>query len=134
MTKEDWTKVEKALGGIYGHAKLKVDGRDVKFSRQLVSKNKLGIVTYVDGLIRWEAMDVKAKHPDSPYWRPRSRFFYTAKSRAAAKKMSKRLLKQLGEVPDKKFYFFDPTWPNATTIRRHYLKTFESIELIEVIG
>jgi len=134
VTKEDWAKVEKALSGTYGYAKLKVDGREVTFQRQLVQKNRLAIVTYVDGLIKWEAMEVKKEHPDASYWRPRSRFLHTAKSRAAARKLSKRLLKKIGGDPDEKFYFFDPTWTSVGAIRLHYKKTFESIELIEVVG
>ena len=48
--------------------------------------------------------------------------------------MPKRYLKELGCDPDEKYHYFDPSWPNVTALRRHYQKTFASIELIEVIG
>jgi hypothetical protein len=50
-------------------------------------------------------------------------------------KLSKRRRKEWGlDDADKKIRIYLPFWPNATAIRRHYQKTFESIELIEVVG
>jgi len=56
------------------------------------------------------------------------------RQRAEYKKWSKRDLKYLNIDPNKKFTMFTPLWPSVTAIRRHYQKTFENIELIEVIG
>jgi len=134
MTKEDWAKVEKALSGTYGHAKLKVDGLEVTFRRAQVSKNRLGIVTYIGGEFKFVWLDPKKEFPGQRYLRPVSKFVWTAKSRREMKKMSKRRLKALGYDPDEKWHGYDALWPSATAIRRHYQKTFESIELIEVVG
>lgn len=134
MTKEDWNKVEQALSGVVGHAKLKVDGREVTFARCRVSRNRLGIGTYVDGEIQGAWLFPKKPTPESRYMRPMSKWYWTAESRKRMKKLSKRYRKQNDLDPDKKQHYLTPLWPNATAIRRHYQKTFESIELIEATG
>ncbi|WP_027714920.1 hypothetical protein [Desulfuromonas sp. TF] len=136
MTKEDWEKVEKALSGTYGRAKLKVDGREVTFARGLIDKNRLGIGTYVDGKLRGEWIGSKNEHPEQRYLRPAFKFTHKPKTRATLNKMSKRQRKELGEYwdPDHKYHYFSFWWNNVTEIRRHYQKTFKSIELLEVIG
>lgn len=135
MTKEDWAKVEKALSGLYGIAKLKVDGREVTLARELVGKNQLGIVVYVDGHWKGEWIGTKKDCPEQLYLCGRDRFAYTAKYRREVAKLSKRRRKEWGlDDADKKIRIYLPFWPNATAIRRHYQKTFESIELIEVVG
>lgn len=136
MTKEDWQKVEKALSGTYGRAELLVDGRRVVFQRGLVAKNRLGIATYIDGEFRGEWMLPKVTHPEQQYLNPVWHFAGTPKQRAAWSKMTKSMKKLLGPAldPTKKFLVYHPTWTSATAIRRHYQKTFTSIELIGVIG
>ncbi|MDW7643424.1 MAG: hypothetical protein SCI25_00110 [Desulfuromonadales bacterium] len=136
MTKEDWDKVEKALSGIYGMAGVKADEFEVTFHRGLVSKNRLAIVTYVDGYRKGKWVDAKDQHPEQRCLRPASRLMCKPKERAALKKMSKRLLKELGPAfdPDRKWHYYDFKWTSVAQIRRHYEKTFQSIELIEVFG
>jgi len=134
MTKEDWEKVAKALSGTYGIAKLKVDGREVDFQRELVSKNTMGIVTYVDGKFKGAWFSPENDHPEQKYLRPVSKFIYSAKDRKALNKSPKWVKKERVFDPNKKHHYFDPIWPSATAIRRHYQKTFTSIELVEVIG
>ncbi len=130
MTKEDWQQVEKALSGTYGSAKLKVDGREVTFKRGLVSKNRLGIGTYVDGTFQGGWLSSKDPVPEARYMRPASKFAWKAEARKRMKKLSKKRLKELGFDPDEKHHYFTAIWPNVTAIRRHYQKTFERIELI----
>jgi hypothetical protein len=134
MTKDDWARVEKALGGIYGYAKLNVDGRETLFRRELVSKNQLGIVTYVDGHMKGAWLSPREEHPERRYMRPFSRYIFPAKEREKIKKMPKWMKKGLRLDPDKKIQLFSSIWPSATAIRRHYQKTFTSIELVEVVG
>lgn len=134
MTKEEWAMVEKALGGLYGSAKLRVDGKEVQFQRELVSKNRLGIVTYVDGQWKGAWISAENEHPEQKYLRTIERFVYTEKTRKSWKKLSKRKQKEWGLDPDKKGRYFSPVWPSVTAIRRHYQKTFTSIECVEVVG
>lgn len=88
LTKEEWGRLEKALSGIYGIAKLKVDGHEVSFERRLIDKNRLGIVVYIDGVLKGEWLGKeKADCPEQRYLYPRSCFVYTAKRRAEQKKL-----------------------------------------------
>lgn len=134
MTKEEWAAIEKELSGTFGSVKLKADGHEVTFYRGLVGKNRLGIVTYVDGWIRGEWIVEPKKHPESKYLRPDAKYLWSRKERLELKKMSKLALKQSGIDPDKKFEFLRSDWPSVTAIRRHYEKNFENIELIIIGG
>lgn len=134
MTKEDWEKIDKALGGLYGFAKLTVDGREIQLQRQRVSKNQLGIVTFVDGKFKGEWGLSSNEHPEQKFLRRVESFVYTEKTRKSWKRLSKRRQKEWGLDPDRKSHYFSPIWPSVTAIRRHYQKTFASIELIEVCG
>jgi len=136
LTKEEWARVEKALSGVFGFATMRVDGYEVTFHRVRVGKNRLAIVTYVNGEFKgsWGLPD--KEFPEQKFLRPASRFIYKPSQRAKLKKLPKRILKEWGDCwqPDEKFHYFDPTWPSTNAIRRHYEKTFNSIELIKAIG
>jgi len=136
MTKEEWQEVEKALGGIYGRAKIKADGFEVVFSRRLVSKNRLAIVTYVDGYMKGVWIDAGTEYPEQRCLRPASRYMCKPKERASLKKLGKRLRSSLGPAfdPDRKWHYFEVSWHSVAQIRRHYQKTFQSLELLEVLG
>lgn len=136
MTKEEWALVEQAMSGTYGMARIKADEFVVTFHRRLYSKNRLAIMTYVDGVMKAEWIDSKNEHPEQRCLRPASRFMYRPKERARLKKLSKRLRKSLGPAfdPDWKWHYFELSWPNVTAIRRHYQKTFNAIELQQVTG
>lgn len=134
MKKEEWDKVEKALSGYYGHASLKVDGRKITFQRQLVSKNRLGIVTFVDGEFKGIWCFGDKPSPETVYMRHHEKFKYTAGARREMKKFSKARLKALGYDPNEKRISITPFWPNVATIRRYYEKTFSDIRLLEADG
>jgi hypothetical protein len=136
MTREEWAKVEKALSGIYGQAKLKVEDCEITFQRQLVDKNKLGIMTFVDGHFLGVWFSAEKPCPEQKFLRPCSRFTHKPKTRAELKKLPKKTREAWGDFydPDRKWNGFSPFWPNVTAIRRHYQKSFQSIELIEVLG
>lgn len=136
ITKEEWARVERAVSGIFGRAKLKVDGREVLLVRERVSKNGLGVVIYVDG--SWEGSWIGVAKDDCPeqrYMCPHPRFRYPAKFRKELKKAGKRFCKKYGwGDPDEKVLIYYPYATSLTPIRRHYQKTFRSLELVEVIG
>ena len=136
MTKEEWSKVEKALSGLYGSTKLLVDGHKITFRRVLVDKHRLGIVTYVDGEIRGEWYNADKPCPEQRFLRKATRFVHKPAVRAKLKKLWPKSRKPAGEYwnPDAKFHYFLPWWTDATALRRHYQKTFQSIELVEVVG
>ena len=136
MTREEWTKVEKALSGTYGYAKLKVDDQEVTFQRQLIEKNRLGIMTFVNGRFEGAWLSVDKPCPEQKFLRLCSRYVHKPKARADLKKISKKTREAWGKFydPDGKYHLFSPFWPNGPAIRRHYQKTFQSIELVEVVG
>jgi len=136
VTKQEWQQVEKALSGTYGTAKIKADGFEVTFHRRLVSKNRLAIVTYDNGWMDGKWIDAKSEHPEQRCLRPGSRYMCRPKERAELKKLRKRTLKALGPAfdPDRKWHYYDPSWSSVAQIRRHYQKTFQSLELLEVLG
>ena len=130
MTKEDWVQVEKALSGVYGFAKIKADGRLVSFSRGLIGKNRLVIATYIDGVFEFKWVLREGAHLERSYLKRSEKFYYTAAERAKLKKLPKKYQSNI----DKKIEQFSPFWNSGAEIRRHYQKTFASIELVEVIG
>ncbi|MDZ4185761.1 MAG: hypothetical protein U1D97_12365 [Desulfuromonadales bacterium] len=137
MTKEDWQRVEKALSGHIGYVTLLVEGREIRFQRGLVKKNTLGIGMFVDGKMEREWSGSKNDHPEQRFYYPKEFFFWTAKSRAAIKKMTPARLKREGlssGAENKKDITFTPMWPNASAIKRHFSKNFPDAELIAATG
>ncbi len=133
LTKEEWEQVAKALSGYTGAVALVVDGRKVSFARGLVKKNQLGIMTYIDGTFEGAWLSHKEPTPETAFLKVISKFVWKESARSKFKKMSKRQLKQLDIDPDEKHYGRTPIWASASQIRRHYEKTFNSIELLEAI-
>lgn len=133
MNKEEWAQVEKALSGLVGQVKLLVDGRTVTFQRYC-HKNRLAIGTWIDGTFKGAWCSTKEPVPESRYFRPVAKFAWPADARRKMKSISKKDLKKMGWDPAEKYHGFSPSWPNATAIRRHYQKTFASIELLSARG
>ncbi len=140
MTKEEWVQVEKALSGLYGHAKLKIGGYDITLQRSLIKKNQLGVVVFVNGQWKGEWVGKENDCPEQTFLCPRDRYVYTAKSRAEQKKLIKRYGKRRSDSlfgvgdPDKKIRIFLPWFPSGKAARLYYQKKFVGIELIEVVG
>lgn len=131
MTKQEWDKVENALTGTYGVAILNVDGHRISFERVLVAKNRLGITTYIDGSFKGIWMSDKNEYLEQRYLKFESKFLFSKKERDKEMKVPKRY-----RMPgiDNKYCNYSPFWSSATEIRRHYQKTFTTIELVEVSG
>jgi hypothetical protein len=139
MTREQWTEVEKALSGRYGKVTLRIEGREITLVRELVSKNKLGVVVYVDGKLKSEWIGVAKDCDEQRFMYPSQRFVYSARERDQQKRLLKRFgkrwLKEQGITdPNKKATIFLPFFPSATAARRHFQKNFPEIELVEASG
>lgn len=134
MKKEQWQQVEEKLAGYIGTVQLVVDGYTVTFAKEMVSKNKLGIVTYVNGEWKGVWLSPSKPCPEQQFLRPTVKNVYPAKYRAGMTKARRKLLKEMNIDPDQKWHGFDLIWSSVATIRRHYEKTFKSIELVEVEG
>lgn len=138
LTKEEWAQVEKTLSGIYGRVELLVDDLKVLLSREQVSKNTLGIVVFIEGRVNGAWFGATNDCPEQPYTYPKHRYVYTAKSRAEQKKIIQKFGKKQSagigitiDKIDKKITLWQPMFPSAKAVRRHYEKTFNSIELLE---
>lgn len=130
MKKEDWDFVDKALSGTFGSIDLRVDGAVVTFQRKITRKNQLGIVTYVNGWFKGIWLDLKAGHPETQHLRLCSRLLHSAKSRDLMKQLSKKRLKEMKFDPDARIHYVSFCWHSVSSIRKHYEKTFKSIELV----
>lgn len=130
MKKEDWAYVEEVLSGVYRSIKLRVDGAVVTFQRTLVRKNQIGICTYVDGWFKGIWLNPADNHPETQYLRPYSRLMYSAKTRNSMKALSKKRLKEMELDPNARHSYVSFYWHSVSSIRKHYEKTFKSIELI----
>ena len=140
MTKDEWKRVDDALSGYAGIVELNVDGTPVQFEWSFITKNKLGVTTFVNG--KWEGKwclpdfddDNHNDHPEKKYLRPVKRFRWFKKSRDAMRKMGKKYLKRKGWDPDEKYISYSLIWSGADAIRRHYEKTFKDIKLVKING
>ncbi|MDP3284740.1 MAG: hypothetical protein Q8M56_09975 [Desulfobacterales bacterium] len=145
MNKAEWKLVTDALAGVYGRVELEVDGFEVALHRGQISKNRLTIMTYVNGqfLGKWFS-DAACREGD--FLRPTSQYIYPRKLRNDMKRLRKRSLKKMcdkaflgsGHAPDidydKTIKSRSPFWGSVSTIRKHYEKTFKSIKLIKING
>ena len=136
MTEDEWKRVDEALSGFLSTVELIVDGTPIQFQWSFIAKNKLGIVTFINGELegKWCLPDEDNDNPEKKYLRPVKRFKWTKKSRVAMKKMGKRHLKRMGYDPNEKYLTYSLVWSSAETIRRHYEKTFKDIKLVKING
>jgi len=132
MTRQEWELVDRALSGLWGTARLRVDGREVWLDRALTGKNRLGIVVYVDGVIKTAWCGPPKEIPEQKYLYPQRRYKYRRKYRRILRKMSRKRRRELGVGdPDERWTCYLPVFPSVRAVRWHYGRTFESIELLE---
>lgn len=132
MTKEEWKRVEDKLSGLFGSVELLVDGYTVSLQRQMVGKNRLGIMSFVNGHYKgaWKEGD-----PEFKYLRVITRAFYSSKFLKDLEKIyGKRQWKLEKNRFDKKCTYHSPVWFSVSGIRKQYEKTFKNIKLVEVNG
>lgn len=138
LTKEEWEYFLTSLSGIYGRVELLVDGFKVNVQRQLVKKNSLANVVYVNGKIKgeWYAHHkLSEKNPIVPeetrrFFRQTVRAFHSAKRIAEHEKaFGKRFTKK--HVYYDKLVLYTPLWSSATTLKRHLLKHNHNIEIVK---
>ncbi|MFA5248860.1 MAG: hypothetical protein WC415_06655 [Patescibacteria group bacterium] len=132
MTKDDWKRVEDSLSGLWGSVEMLVDGHTVSFYKKQIEKNRLGIMTYVDGWYRgkWSTDD-----PEIKYLRHVEKSIWTNKEIEKMKKIyGKRQWNRVKDKYDQKIASVSPLWPSVSSICRYYEKAFKSIKLVEING
>jgi len=134
MKKDDWEKVIIALSGVKGLATLLVDGQEINLVKQVVKKNRLGIVSYVAGEFNKDWLRSDMQFDEQKFLRPRSAHIYSSKDRILLRKMTPKRRKQIcAKDPDTKVHYYSAIWDSVASIRRHYEKSFNDIKLVEVI-
>jgi hypothetical protein len=134
MDKHEWQQVEQALSGTYGHVVLLAGGEEITLERGLVSKDRLGIVTWINGEFQVKWCSGRQSYPEQQFLRRRESLAYTGKMRAALLRMSKRQRQEIGYDVNKKYVTYPPLWTSFSALRRHYQQNFPDAKLVEVVG
>ncbi len=131
MTKEDWTKAEKALESILGHVKFVIDGYNVSVGYVKESPTKYCLAVYIDGVFKskWCFEDCEI----------RRRFCNQRKTAVIKKsefinKFGKREYNRVVKEKPECFFavYYTPYFGSFRTLKSHFIKNNQSIELAEV--
>ena len=129
MTPEDWKKVENALLIPYGSVVLKIDGYEVNVMCVIDKPLHYCLAVYVDGKIKdeWIFKDCEV----------RRRFYQKHKSSLLDSKQKKRLKREKKAIREEVLkkcahYWYAPYWKSVRSMKAHFIKNNNSIELIEV--
>lgn len=127
MTKEDWESVERKLCYPGAGVHLKVDGYKVTL-RVMTIKMKMVIAVYVDGYIKgeWLAKDCDIRRK---FYQKRKHSLLTAAGKKKLAKERKSVQKAVKEQTT--YYSFTPYWNSIRSLKRHFIKNNESIEICE---
>lgn len=127
MTKEDWESVERKLRYPGAGVHLKVDGYKVTL-RVMTIKMKMVIAVYVDEFIKgeWLAKDCDIRRK---FYQRSKHSLLTAADKKKLTKERKSVQKAVKEQTT--YYSFTPYWNSLRSLKRHFIKNNESIELCE---
>lgn len=128
MTDEQWKQAERQLSGLYGKVKMQIDGYEITVAVEPMKGMKLVLMVYVDGYFRgkWLTEDCDI----------RRRFYYCSKRSLLNAKEKKRLQREKKAVREKiqkemEYMTFSPYFGSFRTLKSHFLKHNQSIELCE---
>ena len=132
MTEDQWRKLESDANRSFFIVEFMIDGYSVTVQKLPIDKKatRLGLVPYVNGVmaLKWLYDDCEERRR---FYRSYKKFSYGKAYRAELKKLSKRLLKVLGDNPDKKTTHYSFYWPSFCAMRRHFEKHNTDISLVE---
>lgn len=131
MTDEQWKQVESRLSRPFGSVKMQIDGYKITVVVEPLKGMKLVLMVYVDGYFRgkWLTEDCDI----------RRRFYYCSKRSLLTTKEKKRLQREkkaIREEIQKKMEYmtFLPYFGSFRTLKSHFMKNNQSIELCEGAG
>lgn len=133
ITKEQWTQVETELSGSWGRVEMLIDGFKVSLRIERVKSLRYTIMTYVNGQWRGKWMSADSEE-GKRFFCPKSSFVWPAKHRADVIKIygGKRCPKAKLEELNKKVTTLVPWWNNVKSMRRHFEKNNQSLELVSI--
>lgn len=131
MTDEQWKQVESRLSRPFDSVKMQIDGYKITVVVEPLKGMKLVLMVYVDGYFRgkWLTEDCDI----------RRRFYYCSKRSLLTTKEKKRLQREkkaIREEIQKKMEYmtFFPYFGSFRTLKSHFMKNNQSIELCEGVG
>lgn len=134
MTATDWEKVENKLSYPFGRVKLRIDGHDVVImvEREGPKSLKYVLAVYVDGFIKgeWITNDCEIRRK---FYYKSTRSLLTAKIKNSPEYI--RMKKAQKEALEKKYQYetFNPYFTSFKTLKAHFIKNNDSIELVDNI-
>jgi hypothetical protein len=132
MTAEEWKNAEKALSTIFGSVKMMADGYEISVHYSYDKPGKYVLMVYVNGYVKgeWIVKDCEIR-----------RKFYSCRKKSLISKT--KFIKECGkraydrcvkENPDMLYYtYYTPYFDSFRTLKSHFIKNNQSIELIEAI-
>lgn len=131
MTPRDWKEVEERLAMLYSSGvRLRCDGYEVRLILERVSQFRNAIRVYVGGVFRgkWLLEDCEERRR---FLRPVKRSLHSRRSKAALRKIPKRVRRQVGlPDPDAKIVCYSFYWTSFKALKAHLIKHNKSIELV----
>ena len=135
---EQWTKIEKALGGLYWPVKFRLDGHElaVRWERISVNSQKYVLVVYIDGTIKIGAGHPNLGHYDpftEKVWRKRTLTISLFKKRDMEGKTKREIAvcnSLRKQFPDKVNVWYDCCFNTTRSLIKQY-KTLDGLELVE---
>ena len=127
ISKEQWQTIEKNLSDrIFHKESFTLDGHTILVSKTFVSKNKLGIAVYIDGVIQMaqaEQSRPEFNQVTHKVWRKRQKAVYSpVKVKKLIKDLGKRRAKEFFPNLEKVITYYDPTFTSATSLVRQFKK------------
>ncbi len=129
LSPAEWDEVKNVFSGYFGSLELLVDGYQISLQRSLYSKNRLCVMTYVDGA--WKGIWDKNSPQCIKFAR---RKFLPRYSKADIQKLKRSYSKKdfVGyEFEAKGFTVYQPTWFSFNELRRHFRANNKSLELVK---
>ena len=134
MAATDWEKVENKLSYPFGRVKFRIDGHDVVIMVEQEGPKSLKFVlaVYVDGYIKgeWLTNDCEIRRK---YYCKRTKSLLTKDFRKSPE--FKRMKKNEQEEWIKKYTYeyYSPYFTSFKTLKAHFIKNNDSIELVDNI-
>lgn len=130
---DKWQRLNIALRGLFGRARLVADGHTVELIKRLAGE-RLVIEVYVNGWIdgKWYELDPNGDpvHPEGRFWRPRRGRLWPLNKRRELKRIFGK--KKAEEMTALKTICLDPTWTSPGSLIRHLRKHFPDLDVQEV--
>lgn len=129
MTSEDWKIVEFTLLSPFSSVKLKIDNYNVSIVCEQEKPLHYCFVVYIDGIFKckWlmEDCDIRRR-----FYQQHTKSMLNSKQKKQLKHESKYVREKIKKNMSCKYYL--PYWKSFKSLKSHFIKNNDSIELIEV--